>query len=110
VCHVLIAGRVLPDEAHALSIGACDEDPVGDQRVCVGVEARAVRESAEGPAEPGCPRTKALNLEHTSGLGRREADVVGPFSLPARELVGEDPEDRRGQVGVEGDHTCELTG
>jgi len=62
----------------------------------VGVEARAVRE--------------ALNLEHTSGLGRREADGVGSFPLPARELVGEDPEDRRGQAGVEGDHARELTG
>jgi len=32
------------------------------------------------------------------------------LALPARELVGEDPEDRRGQFGVEGDHTRELTG
>jgi len=50
------------------------------------------------------------NLEETAGLGLREADVVGPFSLPPRELVGEDPEDGRGQVDVEGDDPSKLTG
>ena len=94
--HVVIAGRVLPDETRAQSIGACDEDPVGDQRVGVGVQTRAVR--------------KALDLQETAGLRVCDAKVVGPLALPSRELVGEDPEDGRGQVGVEGDHTRELTG
>ena len=50
------------------------------------------------------------NLEKTAGLGLRESQVVGPRSLPARELVGKDPEDGRGQVGVEGDDPRKLTG
>jgi len=57
----------------------------------------------------GCPRTKALDLQETAGLRVCDAKVVGPLALPARELVGEGPEDRRGQVGIEGDHTGELT-
>jgi hypothetical protein len=44
------------------------------------------------------------------GLQVCDADVVGPLALPARELVGEDPEDRRGDLCVEGDHARELTG
>ena len=83
---VTVIGRLLPDEASALAIGARDEDPIGHDGVHMRVEPRAVRE--------------ALNLEEAAGLGLREADVVGPFSLPARELVGEDPEDGCGQVGT----------
>ena len=96
VRHVLVGGRVLPEEARALSIGAWDEDPVGDHRVGVRVEARAVRE--------------ALNLQETAGLRVCDAEVVGPLALPAREFVGEDPEDRCRELSVEGDHARELSG
>lgn len=58
----------------------------------------------------GSKTTALTHPFHTTGLGRREVDVGGSFLLPARELVGEDPEDCRGQVAVEGDHTRELTG
>ena len=101
VRHFLVRGRVLPDEARALAIGACDEDPLDagrgrSSRVGVRVEARAVRE--------------ALDLQETAGLRVRDAEVVGPLALPARELVGEDPEDRRGELCVEADHAREFTG
>jgi len=96
VNNIVVVRRVLPDEARALAIRARDEDPLRDKRVRVRIEPCAVRE--------------ALNLEKTAGLGLRESQVVGPRSLPARELVGEDPEDGRGQVGVEGDDPRKLTG
>ena len=63
--------------------------------MCMRVEARAVCE--------------ALDLQETAGLRVGDAKVVGPFALPARELVGEDPEDGRRELGVESDHTRELT-
>lgn len=96
VRHILVGGRGLPDEARALSIGACDENPVGDHRVGVRVEASAVRE--------------ALDLQETAGLRVCDAEAVGPLALPAREFVGEDPEDRCRELSVEGDHARELSG
>ena len=55
--NVLVGGSVLPDEARAQSIGACDEDPLDagrgrSSRVGVGVQTRAVREALSE-----CPRT-----------------------------------------------------
>ena len=74
---VIIIRRIQPDEARALAIGARDEHALGHERVRVRVEPGAVCE--------------ALNFEHTTGLGRREAAVVGPLSLPVCDLVGKEP-------------------
>ncbi len=53
---------------------------------------------------------EALDLQETAGLRVCDAAVVGELALPARELVGEDPDDRRGELCVEGDRARGLTG
>jgi len=52
----------------------------------------------------------AGDVAEAAGLRIREAKVVGPLALRVCELGAKDPEDGRGQVGIEGGHTRELTG